>query len=223
MAVDCGADDVRAAKIRAMGASLGELHFALWNEVTWLHLKWKDYRALFGESLETIDLLNEAAPAFFSYLQNVLWEDVLLHLCRITDPQKTSGHANLTISLLPPLISDIAIRNKSESLVKVANDKTAFARDWRNRWLAHRELPDFSGKALRPLAAASRQHVEEALTSIREVMNCIEQHYQGSPVHYEYSIEALGGVNALLSVLEKGLKDRRAIRSGSPGGPGKIG
>lgn len=212
MAENSGPEQVRAAKLAAMGAPLGELHFALWNEITWLHLKWKDFRALFAVSPERIDLLNEAAPDFFGNLQRVLWEDVLLHLCRLTDPPESMGHPNLTITRLPILIPDISLKNKAESLLVAAKKKASFARNWRNRRLAHRELPDFDGKESKPLADASRQQVEEALASIRDVMNGIELHYQGSPVLYEHSIEALGGVKALLSCLEKGLKERRGSR-----------
>ena len=214
MGADLGPEEVRAASIDAMGRELGELHHALGNELTYLHLKWKEYRALFGTSPESIDLLNEAAPEFFGKLQHILWDDVLLHLCRLTDPPKSMGRANLTISRLSPLVIN-SIQNELESLISIAKAKTSFARDRRHRRLAHQELPDFEGEEPKPLAAASRQHVEEALTSIREVMNLIEVHYQESPVLYEHSIEDLGGVDALLNCLKVGVEGRRQRRGRS--------
>jgi|SRR2546425_256293 len=217
MARHSSSEEVRAAKIAAMGAPLGELHFSLSNEVTWLHLKWKDYRALFAHSQGRIDLLNEAAPDFFGNLQRTLWEDVLLHLCRLTDPLKSMGRDNLTILQLPLLIEEIGLREQVKSLVTLAGAKTQFARDWRNRRLAHLELPDFDGTDSIPLAAASRQHVEDGLAAIRQAMNGVEVHYQDSPVSYEHSIEALGGVDSLLAYLEKGLQDKRRGRLGATG------
>jgi hypothetical protein len=208
MARHSSSEEVRAAKIAAMGAPLGELHFALSNEVTWLHLKWKDYRTLFAHSQERIDLLNEAAPDFFGNLHRTLWEDVLLHLCRLTDPPKSMGRDNLTILQLPLLIEDIGLHEQVKNFAALAAVKTQFARDRRNRRLAHLELPDFDVTDSKPLAAASRQHVEDALAAIREAMNCVEVHYQDSPVAYEHSIEALGGVDSLLACLEKGLKEK---------------
>jgi hypothetical protein len=220
MARYLGPEEVRASSIAAMGRELGELHHALGNELTYLHLKWKEYRALFGTSSERIDLLNEAAPDFFGKLQHILWDDVLLHLCRLTDPPKSMGRANLTISRLSPLVSN-SIRNKLEPLIATAKVKTSFARERRHRRLAHKELPDFEGEEPKPLAAASRQHAEEALSSIREVMNCVEVHYQESPVCYEHSIEAPGGADALLNCLKAGVEGRRQrrVRSFTPPEP----
>jgi len=197
-------EEVRAAKIAAMGTQLGELHFELWNEVTWIHLKWKDFRALFA-TRETVELLNQVAPDFFDHLNSILWEDVLLHLCRLTDIRKSTGHqANLTIQRLPRLIRDPKIEKRIKLLTEDAVQKTEFARDWRNRRIAHREVPEFGKSAPKPLAAASRHSVEGALASIREVMNCVESHYQQSPVAYEHSIGALGGVDSLLAYLRRG-------------------
>ena len=88
-------EQVRDRSVAAMPTPLGEIHYALHNEVAWLHLKWKDFRALFGRDQETIDLLNAAAPAFFHALQRMMWEDVLLHLCRLTDPPQSGRRDNL--------------------------------------------------------------------------------------------------------------------------------
>ncbi|MDE3042969.1 MAG: hypothetical protein KGJ82_20690 [Nitrospirota bacterium] len=80
-------EEVRTAAVRAMGSPLGELYDIISTQVTWVHLKWKEHRALFGTSQERVNFLNEAAPVFFASLQETLWDDVLLHLCRLTDPQ----------------------------------------------------------------------------------------------------------------------------------------
>ena len=209
-------EDVRAAALGAMGAPLGELYDILSNQVTWIHLKWKEFRTLFGTSPERIAFLNEAAPAFFGDLQDVLRNDVLLHLCRLTDPLESAGKPNLTIARLFPLISNDGLRGKAEELFKVVKDKTRFAREWRNRRLAHREFPVAVEVVARSLTPGSRQEVEEALAAIRGVMNCIEVHYQKSTVLYEHSIEELGGVDALLKCLEKGVEEKRRRKGHLP-------
>ncbi len=206
MATSRSAEQVRAAKLAAMPKPLGEIHNALWREVAWLHLKWGEYRALFAVNQETIDLLNKTAPLFFHHLQGVLWEDVLLHLCRVTDPPKSAGRANLTLRGLPSLVSDAKLRAELEKQVALAQKKTEFARDWRNRRLAHKALPPAAGGDAKPLESASRQHVEEALAAIRDAMNCVELHYQGSTVGYDLPMELPGGTLALLFYLEKGLQ-----------------
>jgi hypothetical protein len=204
--------EIRAAAIEAMGPSLGDLYDILSNQVSWVHLKWQEYRALFGTSQERLNFLNEAAPAFFGDLQDMFWNDVLLHLCRLTDPQKSGGKPNLTIACLLPLIEDADMRDRVNGLFGLAKYKTRFAREWRNRRVAHREFPGAVGADTRSLTPGSRQNVEDALAAIRSVMNGIELHYLKTPLKYEHSIEALGGVDALLRCLEKGVGERRNWR-----------
>ena len=100
-------------------------------------------------------------------------------------------------------------RTKVDGSVADAVDKIKFARDWRNRRLAHRELPPLDGKPPKPLAKASRKHVEDALGSIRAAMNHVESHYEKSTTGYEYAIEPSGSVSALVHYLERGLQSQR--------------
>lgn len=203
------AAQVRAAKIAAMPAPLGELHFALWNEVAWLHVKWADFLSMFGANPETIAVLNRAAPSFFQHPQNTLWEDALLHICRLTDPPRSAGKPTLTIRQLPAHVGDTALRERVACAIGDAKDKSDFARDWRNRRLAHKELPPLDGTPPTPLAQARRRDVEGALAAIREVMNLIERQFEGGTVGYEYAIGSVDGVNSLLFYLKKGLEAQR--------------
>ena len=195
-----------------MPVPLGEIHNWLYNEVAWLHIKWADFRRLYATSQERIDLLNAAAPAFFHHLQRMMWEGVLLHLCRITDHRKSMGHANLTIMRIPDAIPDLALRSVVKPLVNDAMQKTQFARDLRNRQLAHRELPPFQGQVNAPLATISHQNVEDALAAVRKAMNHIEQHYLNESVLYEHSIESLGGVESLVARLTTAIHARKVER-----------
>ena len=200
------AEEVRSEAIAAMGSPLGGIYHSLSDEVSWLYLKWNDFRELFADR-ETVDLLNSAASAYFHELQRQTWEDVLLHLCRVTDPPLSAGKPTLTIRRLPDLVSDEMLRVELQLLVNDAVQKTMFARDWRNRRLAHKEL-DRS----QPLASASRKHVEDALAAIRMVLNRLEQTYLNNTVSYEGTIPDLGGVASLIAVLRKGVDARRAER-----------
>ena len=203
------ADEIRAESVAKMGEILGNIRYELNNQIVLLHIRWKTYRELFGTSPETIALLNATAPAFFFDLERIMWEDVLLHLCRVTDVSESGKNKpNLTIQGLPSLISDLSFRGELEKLVEVAKTKREFARDWRNRRLAHTALPPLPGEVAKPLATASRRHVEDALAALRAVMNCVESHYLGCPVSYEHAIEPLGGASSLLVCLQRGREAR---------------
>jgi hypothetical protein len=200
------AQQVRNEAVAAMGTELGEIYHSLGDQVAWLHLKWDTFCELFAER-DTVELLNSAAPAYFDELQRQTWEDVFLHLCRVTDPPLSAGKSNLTLRRLPDLVSDQSFRTNLNALVDDAVDKTTFARDWRNRRLAHTEL-----NRSQPLASASRKHVEDAMAAIRLVLNQLEQHYLNKTVSYEHTIPDLGGVASLIRVLRKGVEARRAER-----------
>lgn len=219
--MDKTAEDVRLEYIQAMGPGLGDLFRALSDDVTWLHVTWKQFRLLYGTTPVTIDLLNRTAPVFFRIVQDTLWENTLLHLCRLTDPPVMRGKANLSLGALVAEIGDSALRGEIEGLVTGAAAKTEFARDWRNRHIAHRDLAVAQDRAPSPLAPASRQHVEDGLASIRAVMKRVLGHYRRSDIGFDVWFD-VGGAETLVSYLEAAVaaedRERAAFLSGSGSG-----
>lgn len=197
----------RAQKVAKMGPELGELHDDLWNEVAWAHAKWQEYRRLYGTDEATIAILNAAAPTFFYFLNDILFDDVLLNLTRLTDPPEYRGQGRLTLQSLPPLVTDPALRTKVEDLLAVVMTRTEFARDRRNRRIVHRDLRTLRGSHPTPLAGASRQNVEDALAAVRKLMNTIEQELEDSTTAYEGLIST-GGAAWLTACLEVGVRYR---------------
>lgn len=186
MAEDYGPEEVNRRYVAAMGKGLGQFFALLWNECAWLHWKWSDYVILFGSKTGRVDLLNRAAPAFFKLVQNAMWEDVLLHVCRLTDSPKSCGKETLTLRRLPDLVSP-TIRRDVKSFLQEAVFKAAFARDWRNRHIAHRDLGLAMDKRANPLAQASRRRVKDVLDAIVSLLNYIEHQQCGSTTMYEYA------------------------------------
>jgi len=130
-----------------------------------------------------------------------------LHLARLTDPPKSGrDKENLTIKRLPQLISDPKKAQEVSGLIEIAYRSTAFARDWRNRRIAHRDLRLAMEKGSTPLEPASRQKVKEALNCIAEVLNAVEMHYAKSTTYYDLTISAPGGVGSLLHILHDGVR-----------------
>jgi hypothetical protein len=80
-----------AEYVQAMGADLGTLCHELRNEVEWLQFKWSEFQELFEKGAQRIDLLNTVASKFFYFLHKLLFEDAMLHLCRLTDPPNDVG------------------------------------------------------------------------------------------------------------------------------------
>lgn len=194
------ANQIRRAKIVAMGRELGEIHHELSQQLMWLNSKWQEYRALFAHSASRVEQLNGAAPFFFGMIQQVLFNDVLLHLARLTDPSTTAGRHNLTFQRLPALVHP-SLRRKVERHLRAVLKKTEFARDRRNRAIAHCDLPTLRRMHPKRLAHASRRRVGQALESMAVLMNAIEAHYEGSEVFYDSPGEP-GGAQTLVWKLQ---------------------
>jgi hypothetical protein len=191
---------VRDDYLLVLGPTLGPPYYSLYNEIAWLHAKWNQYRILFAES-ERVKLLNGIAGFFFRVIQNVLWEDVVLHIARLTDPLKSAGKDNLTLLRLPAALQAPVLASEVKILVERAQTAAKFARDWRNRYLAHRDLNLATDSRAMPLPGISRENIEQALSTARAVMSIIERHYWQREVAFTHFI-AHGDAESLASYLE---------------------
>jgi hypothetical protein len=216
MAITMTADEVTASYKEVMGHELGGIFHELRNQTISLYWNWSEYVELFGSTSARVDILNKAAGSFFFIVQNALWRDTLLHVCRLTDAAKTTGKANLSIRCLPDLV-DLEKAPRTKELVQMAVDRSEFARDWRNRRLSHYDLQVALGRAAEPLAPASREHVREAITALGELVNYLSLQYRGSTTIFDLP-ESGGSAKSLLYVLREGIEAecarRNRIRSG---------
>jgi HEPN superfamily AbiU2-like protein len=201
-------DQVRQNYITKMGKELGGQFNRIYNECAWLHLKWGDYVALFGTSQSRLGILNASAPGFFRLLNDSLWNDLLLHLCTLTDDPEVGRRKRqtLTIRRFSKLV-DPAIQKNIKRLVSDAVKKCEFARDWRDRHIAHRDLRLALGEGATHLTPASRQNVIDAIRAIVAVLDAVEQHYCKTQTAYEH-VSHLGDAVALLHVLRDGVEAR---------------
>ena len=203
-------EEVKAEHTATLGPELGEAYHALHDEIISLHHKWGEYRELFGARPERIDLVNEASPQFFALIEIVLWEDTLLHIARLTDSERIGKRENLTVRRVPALIADASLRVEVESLVNIALDKSAFARDWRNRHIAHRDLPLALDQGATPLAHASRSAVNDALASLADIVNAIDKHFFETEIAFDHVPGPPGNAIDLLYVIRDGLQAAHA-------------
>ena len=199
------AEDAKNEYISLMGEELGKIFHELEREVTWLHTKWGEYVELFGTKPSRIELVNKAAPLFFGVVQDVLWEDVILSIARLTDSPKTAGKDNLTIRRLPEYIDDPEFKPSLEELIQLSAQATDFCRDWRNRRIAHRDLQLAIESRAKPLKPASRKKVKDALTSIVEVLNVVARHYLIPETIFDVPTGPSGALS-LLYVIDDGIR-----------------
>jgi AbiU2 len=203
-------EEVEQRYITAMGQDLGTTFYQLFNEFATLNITWKEYVILFGTDESRVELLNKAASGFFRLVQDSLFENVLLHISRLTDGPKVGGgggRETLTLQRLPTLVRP-TIRSDIDSRLKALLDRAGFARDWRHRRLAHSDLRLALDEGATPLASASRRDVKETLEAIEGLLNAVETHYcETAPVSYDIAGHP-GSAETLLHVLERGVEAR---------------
>ncbi len=194
------------AKRKKMPLELADLHWHLEDELTWMLVTWKEYRELFAANDRRIDLMNATAPNFFVHYEDMVWRDTMLNLCRVTDSPRSAGKRNLTIRRLADAIDHAGLQTRVYREVEAAVKTTEFARDWRNRRIAHRSLDLVLNPQPKPLANAGRVQVEDALRAIEIPMNSIGTHYEG--VYHDFSgvVTAFSGSKALVYFLSSGLE-----------------
>jgi hypothetical protein len=196
-------NELRDEHLRVLGPELGPLYSALWSEVAWLHAKWNQYRALYAESPDRIDLLNEVAGFFFRVIQNVLWEDIVLHVARLTDPLQSAGKDNLTLLRLAETVKEPALSFELKNLGKQAQSAADFARAWRNKHLAHRDLAlAVDDRAATSLPGISRKEIGRALVGAGRVLNKIESHFWQSETAFAQVIPGGGDAETLADYLQ---------------------
>jgi hypothetical protein len=209
MAITMSPDEVRQHYETAMGPELGAAFHRLWNDLTNLHVRWEEYRTVFGTNEQRIELMNRAGGGFFGLVQDVLWKDVILAVCRFTDPATAKGRETLSLRYLPLLIIDYDARLVVIKMIDVAEANATFARDWRNRLVAHRDRQLALEKpGAKPLDGASRKGVQEAIDAITAVIAHVEGLYGLPETDFDH-IPDLGG-ESMLRVLRDGLDARAA-------------
>src|SRR5882724_7653760 len=211
------AEQVLAKHVRVMGADLGRVYNALSTEFSRFYIKWNLHRQLYGRSTARIDVLNKAAGHFFGVLRRILIDDVLLHLGRMTDPERIAGRDNLTIRRLPALVPE-EIKPQMEELLAAALTACEPIRPWRNRRIAHTDL-GFALFNQLPLGVTLMQ-LQGALESLQALLNRLEIHYWQAPTMYDQIVTPPGDADALVYYLWTGLsveeQRKQRLLSGQP-------
>lgn len=206
------AAELRDRRKQSMPGRLGELHHELGQELSRTRLRWSELMALFDE--EGVKTLRATAPGFFGRLRQMYWEAVLMQLARMIDSPMSVGRKNLTVRCLSAEIpeAEADLREVVMKLIDQAVTATLFARDYRNRRLAHRDLEWTFTPETQPLETATKERVESALDALAAVLNAIELRFENSSTSYRTVIMGAGGTGELLYYLSLGLAAEESKR-----------
>lgn len=197
-------DQMLAGYVQVMGNHLGARFFEIEQDVDWLKLKWSVFNDTFKKGPEQIAMLNNVASNFFYILRRLLFEDAMLNLCRLTDPAKTFGrHENLTIMNLSDAVSDSGLKASVDAAASQARTQCDFARQWRDKRLAHTDLHVFRNGSV-TLPNVDANSIETAISSISATLNQIRIHYKLPPTAFLSSDPF--GASSVMYYLQRGLE-----------------
>jgi hypothetical protein len=196
MPVNRSSSEVRERFVEGFPLGTGELAHWLWNDIANLHMDWNKYQLLFGADVETIDLLNAIASSFFSLTDRVLRHDILLRICRITDPAFSDWHRKKPNASLHHLVLKIdrilpieLKRNLDLSLAEL-DDKSRPIRALRDKRIAHSDFDEVLHLKADPLPGVNRQQVELVLANMRAAFGLLESHFLAEGTAFEHVIQA---------------------------------
>jgi hypothetical protein len=211
-------EEIKQEIIAILGKEVGSLYDSIYTGFLEVSFKWVEYKELFGTKESRLKILNDAAPFFFYIVQQILWENILLGICRLTDPPKTAGKKNASINALSEFISNAEFGKSVSLKVDAIMDATEFCRDWRNRFISHSDYDLATDELAKPLENASRAKVEVVLTLFGEYLNLYQNHYFNVTTVFSM-IESRRSALSLLAVLDEGLESKKnrleRIRSGT--------
>lgn len=177
----------------AMPHKQAALYYALFNSTCSLRQKWEHFNQLYGTSPEIVLLLNETAPAFFSLVQRTLHNEILLHICRLTDPKETRSKGkkpfkNITIRRLPDFVSESDIGESLNEEIKLCISKSEYARQLRDKKIGHHDLDHAIYPLTYPMESHSRSCIQYSVDSITTIFNLVNSKLFNKNVEFDYLV-----------------------------------
>jgi hypothetical protein len=171
--------------------------------VVWLKSVHRIYVELF-ETERAERLLKQTALAFFSDINKVLIEYLLLAIARITDPAQTRADENFTVANLLQTIAwraEIVPRlNELEGVLHEFRNHTKLAR---NKLIAHLDKRTFLGEE-ESVGAFPAGKDREALQALEDLCNLFHKESVGE-ILGSISVGLVGDVGDLKTWLARGL------------------
>ena len=218
MGTNQSAEEILKERITIMRDEMGTLYHSINNQFLWILSKWIEYKELFAAKESRIELLNNTAPSFFGMVQGILWENLLLGICKLTDPQKSAGKRNASINSLNSYAVNEPFKSSVLAKTKSLIEKSEFARDWRNRYISHEDFDLAVDQNAKPLSEATRENVERFIGQFQEYINLYENFYFNSTTAFG-AFSSRKSAKSLLYILDEGFEAKeermKRLRSGS--------
>ena len=180
------ADEVPKEYRTKLGDAFGDMFYRIESEYLWLDRKWGEYKLLFLNDGH-VRMLNAASGGFWEDVRRALHENILLHICVLTDSpgSEESEHPGeeprLTVWRLPKHCSRKRSKQETQRRIESLSQELRPFRRWRNERIAHRALPqalnENEQEELRPPTIAATDRVVQVLHEVLNVVREVELEY----------------------------------------------
>lgn len=178
------------------------------DQVIQLAFRWKIFCQLFDSGQESIQLMNKSGSNVFWLFQRLVLDDVMIRLSRLTDPEKSLGRENASISnvvgkaracLSAPTVTEV------EALIVELEHHVQNVRSHRNKTLAHADLSHaLNVSALPPV---TYDELEKAMKTLQEIVSKVASEALCWTTHYDPIVPYGCGGDSLLKVLKRAHND----------------
>jgi hypothetical protein len=178
-------------KVEQITSEIEKIYKPLYQDICYIHTKWGIFRQLYVSDKNTVDILNKSGALFFRITQELLVDDIVLSLSRLTDPSKTFKKDNLSLEQLVDAIDESKfpkLKDEASKQLENARIKCSFAREIRNKKIAHNDLTHRLQPKVSLYSKVTTTTIDDALLSIRELINKVATTFEGSTVCYEILI-----------------------------------
>lgn len=177
---------------------------AIEREFIQLRYRWAMFGQLFDSGRDNVDLLNKSGSNVFQLLQKLIIDDVMMALCRLSDPPKSMGRENAS---LRNLVGKLEQELPSESREKINAKLTELSEHLkkvtilRNKALSHTDLAHALNTELLP--RPTYDEMDGAINAVTSVLNEITGRVFDYSGEYEPLLPFGHDGNKLLGVLAK--------------------
>ncbi|HLO13933.1 MAG TPA: hypothetical protein VK206_03825 [Anaerolineales bacterium] len=178
--------------------NIREVFMWLCQDVADLRTKWNFYLELFS-SEESTELLNDIAPASFHMIEESLRREMMMAICRLSDPVKSREQDNLSLRTLVEMLDE---HDKPVDFLDDFRQACKLVRIIRNKRLGHNDLNTRIKPQDNPLPGIGRTQIEQIIVLGEQILNFVYQRFENGELRFRTIHE--GGADTLLFWLRKG-------------------
>lgn len=174
----------------------------LTDKVSNLALRWDVFLYFFAGSRERVEVLNEASGSTANLLKGLLWDNALMRIRQLTDPEKTKNNGNLSLEHLVRIAKKYRDIDLFEAH-KITFDVCRTSREYATKYLAHMDLEHSLGDRTTSITRGQTteairaicKFVQEFHLRVRDV-DCLIMPIMSSDDHQQFLLRLFQGNQA---------------------------